>query len=311
MTSPLKLGRTTAEPPTRPQPQQPTPQPGPGPKPAGPTHPTPTGPPNRNADAQILDDIDATLVGLIAMAAFGPCEQGTTTSVEQASTAEVLLFRLKLARRGVAELREALELPARHTSNTNVVFVSRRGPSGPGSNSLLARGKELTPSSATPIAPASESTDGGANAVSAGALLPARQVPLTGARVYDDTVSVPGGLGSNHPLVLGEELVGKAAPADTTAEECCDPGPYCDDLPGCVIRAPIQDGAATFALPPIPTVPSFDNGPRFAEGEHRLYGPVASQPEPAPNPGPLPPAPIPQTVGAARHDARRPGRWDR
>lgn len=184
MTSPLKLGRTTAEPPpTQPQQPQPGRQPGPGPKPAGPTHPTPSGPPNRSADAQILSVIDDQLIALLALAHFGPAEQCTAKSVGQVSAAEVLLFRLRSARKAVAELREALDLPA-------------------------------------------------------------RQVPLTHARVSDDTASVPGGLGPNVPG--GSDSEGSR--------------------PGRNGRAVGADGAATFANPNS-RVPL-----KFEEGTDHLIG---------------------------------------
>jgi hypothetical protein len=83
-----------------------------------PQKPTPPKPPPRPApakadDAQLLDDIDSSLIGLLAVAYFGPCEQGTAVAVEQACAAEVLLFRLRMARRAVADLRAVFESPAR------------------------------------------------------------------------------------------------------------------------------------------------------------------------------------------------------
>lgn len=127
-----------------------------GPKPSGPSHPQPAGPDReppppapqpdgapKNATgprpdttrpvptprpapgpgrvvAQQLDDIDATLVGLLAIAAFGPAEQGTAASADQACCAEVLLFRLRLARRAVRDLAEAygIKPPARRMPTT-------------------------------------------------------------------------------------------------------------------------------------------------------------------------------------------------
>lgn len=102
--------------PTLGRPGNPTPGgPTPSPQPSGPKAP-PTPPPPKNAD--LLDEIDAQLVGLLAIAYFGPAEQGTATSVDQACAAEILLFRLRAARRAVAELREAygIKLPARRAA---------------------------------------------------------------------------------------------------------------------------------------------------------------------------------------------------
>jgi hypothetical protein len=90
----------------------------------------PTRPPNKPAtppklprpkppaktDVQLLADIDSALVGILAVAYFGPCEQGTAVAVEQACASEVLLFRLRMARRAVADLRAVFESPARRDS---------------------------------------------------------------------------------------------------------------------------------------------------------------------------------------------------
>lgn len=59
------------------------------------------------SNAELLDLIDAELIGLLAVAYFGPAEKGTARSVDQACAAEVLLFRLRLARRAVRELAVA------------------------------------------------------------------------------------------------------------------------------------------------------------------------------------------------------------
>lgn len=118
--------------------------PPPSPPPGGPRHPEPTGPPPRDeatgprpdttrpvptprpapgpgrvrSNAELLHEIDCQLVSLLAIAYFGPAEQGTATSVDQACAAEILLFRLRAARRAVAELREAygIKLPARRAA---------------------------------------------------------------------------------------------------------------------------------------------------------------------------------------------------
>ncbi|MFC7275278.1 hypothetical protein ACFQS1_14905 [Paractinoplanes rhizophilus] len=83
-------------------------------RPGGPSGPGgPTAPPKSNTE--LLDDIDGTLVALLVMSYFGPAEQGTAAAAEQAAAAEVLLFRLRMARRAVADLRAAFESPARQS----------------------------------------------------------------------------------------------------------------------------------------------------------------------------------------------------
>lgn len=102
-------------------------------------------------DAAMLDLIDAQLISLLAIAYFGPAEQGTSESVRQACAAEVLLHRLRMSRRAVAELRDALNLPARQ-GDPSVAVAAAVGfplsPDGPGSNHPLAPGEEPTPGSA-------------------------------------------------------------------------------------------------------------------------------------------------------------------
>lgn len=193
MTSPLKLGKGPTNPPNDPPPAEQPPRHPPRTDPPKDNRP-PTKPRRQDGNAEVLADIDDALIGLLAMAHFGPAEQGTSQSVDVACASEVLMFRLRSARKAVAELREALELPA-------------------------------------------------------------RQVPLTHARVYDDTASVPGGLGPNVP-----------GGADSEGSR-----------PGRNGRAVGADGAATFANPNS-RVPL-----KFGAGENRLYGPVTSQIEALPN----------------------------
>jgi hypothetical protein len=78
---------------------------GPGPSgPATPHGPQPSGPPPGNpktADEQLLTDIDSALIGLLALAYFSPTVCNTSASVRQVCAAEVLLHRLRMARRAV------------------------------------------------------------------------------------------------------------------------------------------------------------------------------------------------------------------
>jgi hypothetical protein len=140
-----------------------------------PSHPTgPTGPagptgPGRPADEQLLTDIDCALVGLLATAYFGPCEQGTAAAVEQACAAEVLLFRLRMARRAVADLRAVFESPARRDPSSAAVGpVVIATPGGPVIPPVRA-GEEPTPGSAAAIRSAVRESRGHLVAAKAGA----------------------------------------------------------------------------------------------------------------------------------------------
>lgn len=121
-------------------------------RPGGPSGPGgPTAPPKSNTE--LLDDIDGTLVALLAMSYFGPAEQGTAAAANQAAAAEVLLFRLRMARRAVADLRAAFESPARQSPRFDQA-------GGPVRTTRPISGEEPTPGSAVAVAPAArESTD--------------------------------------------------------------------------------------------------------------------------------------------------------
>ena len=112
--------------------------PPPSPPPGGPTHPEPTHPPKVAGNAELLDLIDGQLVALLAVAYFGPAEQGTARSVKQVTAAEVLLFRLRMARKAVADLAAAFETPARRDGRlpAGAPVVAAQG--GPVQNSLVS-----------------------------------------------------------------------------------------------------------------------------------------------------------------------------
>jgi hypothetical protein len=102
----------------------------------------PNKPPNKN-NAEILQDIDSSLIALLALAHFGPAEQGTSRSVDQACAAEVLLFRLRSARSAVLDLADALrlELPARQVLPTGPPVGLGSTPSRPGLNGHPGRAR--------------------------------------------------------------------------------------------------------------------------------------------------------------------------
>lgn len=110
------------------------------PKPQAP--PKPPKRPTKTADEQLLTDIDSALIGLLALAYFSPTVCNTSASVRQVCAGEVLLHRLRAARRAVRELADAygIESPARRDSEVihpvdSVVATS----GGPGTFSLPLR----------------------------------------------------------------------------------------------------------------------------------------------------------------------------
>ena len=105
--------------------------------PSGPTTPPPpSGPKTLPASRcltptdKLLADIDALLVGALAVAWFGPAEQGRAESVRQACAAEVLLYRLRASRKAVRELAFAF----------GVEFPARREPSPTGAGAVATSG---------------------------------------------------------------------------------------------------------------------------------------------------------------------------
>jgi hypothetical protein len=93
-----------------------TPQNPPPPKTPRPPSRPPSKPPNK-VYADTLADIDAMIIAAMAVAYFGPAEQCTSSSVRQTCAAEVLLFRLRSARRAVRDLADAygIQSPARQS----------------------------------------------------------------------------------------------------------------------------------------------------------------------------------------------------
>lgn len=254
--------------------------------------------------------IDDALIGLLAIAAFGPAEQATATSVEQACAAEVLLFRLRAARTAVRNLAVSygFESPVRQA------FTSAEGlrPGGPVLPPEPLTGEEPTPGSAAAICSVASESRGSVVEATAGASTGREKSPVRGSRPVQQGRS--SGLDPIAPGVgSGGGVAAHAAVADADV-----PGV----LPGCGGRANGAVGAATFDLPPTPTVPSFDGGPRvqygladyarprYFEGGRRLIGRVEMNDQTRPNPNPIgvpkppllpkpgpPPPPPPKVAG--------------
>jgi hypothetical protein len=96
----------------------------------------PTKPPGRAGHTDLLRLIDDQLIALLAVAYFGPVEQGAASSVDQVCAAEVLLFRLRAARLAVRDLCAAYELPARQDHASAAVGLNAiASTGGPGLDS--------------------------------------------------------------------------------------------------------------------------------------------------------------------------------
>lgn len=185
--------------------------------PGGPTHPP------KDSRAEQLDDIDATLIGLLAIAYFGPASQGTSESVRQACAAEVLLHRLRATRRAVAELRDAfgIKTPARHPLNGESALNG-----GPAQTTDAPVGEEPTPGSAVAAVTAARESQRSDTTPEAGASSGRDEEPaLRGSRPEGSTP------GDRHPRRL----------PTTTSRAVANGG---DEG-----RAVGADSAATFTLP--------------------------------------------------------------
>lgn len=95
---------------------------------------------------------------------------------------------------------------------------------------------------------------------------PARQIPTTAAAAVV-SVSAPGGPVVSVPSGMRSVTAPAMAVADSEGRAgSASPGAVPTDVPAVRARddgrAAGAGGAATFTLPPIPTVPSFDNRPR-------------------------------------------------
>jgi hypothetical protein len=129
----------------------------------------PTKPPNRAGHTDLLRLIDDQLIALLAVAYFGPAEQGAASSVDQVCAAEVLLFRLRAARLAVRDLCAAYELPARQDHASAAVGLNAiASTGGPGSGHLPTSGECLSPGYAAALCGAACESAG--VAASAGAI---------------------------------------------------------------------------------------------------------------------------------------------